>query len=155
MLLAFFLPGKVCRWLVVDVRRKTVFTLYIREYTHYLKRKSGWLSYILPVERILWVSSNKQQGHWDSICLGTSSPNWSWDFTYWVNCLICGPANTPSLILASLLLGDLFFKYMNAALLWSLPLRNFLWVQVWCAAEVDEPFQYWRMECLPNSSVLE
>ena len=70
----------------------------------------------------------------------STSPNWSSDFTSWVNYLICGPTNTSSLILASLLLGDLFFKYMNAALLWSLPWRNFLWVQVWCGVEVNKLF---------------
>jgi hypothetical protein len=46
LLVFFFLSSKVLKWRAVEVRRKPVFTLYYREYIHYLKSNSGWFSAI-------------------------------------------------------------------------------------------------------------
>ena len=43
------------------------------------------------------------------------------------NSVVWGPMNTPSLILASLVLGNLFFKYINPMLFWSIALTKFFY----------------------------
>ena len=40
-------------------------------------------------------------------------------------------------------------------LFWSNVMTKFLWIQVWCTAEVNKLFQGWIMECLLHPSVLD
>jgi len=73
----------------------------------------------------------------------SSSLTWSSDFTSYIKSVIWGRTNSPSLILALLILENVFFKYINPALFWSITLMHFLWVQFWCAAEVNKLFSWW------------
>ena len=75
-------------------------------------------------------------------------PCWSFHFTQLVfkfyvliYSLIWVPTNNPSSILASLILGNLFFNYINPALYWSSEKKKIFWVQIWCATEVIRLFQ--------------
>jgi len=56
----------------------------------------------------------------------STSLSWSSNFTSYFNSRTWGSTNTPSLILSSLNPGNLFFKYINPALFWSIALTKFL-----------------------------
>ena len=58
-------------------------------------------------------------------CCFSTSLSWSSNFTPYINSLIWIPTNISSLILASLILGNFFFKYINPALFWSIALKKF------------------------------
>ena len=61
----------------------------------------------------------------------STSLGWYPNVSSCINSLIGGSTNTPSLFLASLVLGNVFVKYVDP-----LPWRNFLWLQIWCVEEV-------------------
>ena len=55
----------------------------------------------------------------------STSLSWSSNFTSSIHYVIWGPTHTPSLIFASIILADLFFKYINPVQFSATPWRNF------------------------------
>jgi len=82
---------------------------------------------------------------WFTCCFSTSF-SWSSNFISCINSLIWHPTNTPSLISTSLILETYFsnkwIQHYFDPLWW----ENFLWIQVWCATEVNKLFQGWLIE---------
>ena len=73
---------------------------------------------------------------WYPCCLFS----WSSSFTSYINALVLGPTNATSLILVSLILGNIFSRYINQLYFDTLPWQNFLWAQSLLCSEGKQTF---------------
>ena len=80
----------------------------------------------------------------------STSLSLSSNFTSYINSLVWGPTNTPSLILASLILGSLFFKYIIPVLFWSIVLTKISMSPNMVGNGGKETFSGWRSGILAS-----